>query len=275
MFRIGEFSRLSRLSIKALRFYDERGLLKPTYVDQTTGYRYYSAALLPRLQRILAFKELGFSLEEIIDLLGGDPQVDRVQTLLRSKREELSKKLEREKSRLVAVDSWLSQIEQTGAVPEYEIVLKQVAPRLVASVRDSLAAYADAEELFNELRRYLKRQGAALERGAIWRSCAAMRQSIDCEAVIFLREPATGNERIQVYELPELFVASITHLGSDGDSEQAYCAARSWIKSQGYMRAGAPREIYWQGGVEENDESAVTEIQYPVIPPLSDGSAEH
>ena len=71
MFRIGDFARLSQVSVKTLRFYDEVGLLKPTFVDGATGYRYYSADLLPRLNRILALKDLGFSLEQIEVVLSG------------------------------------------------------------------------------------------------------------------------------------------------------------------------------------------------------------
>ena len=72
MIRIGDFSKLSRVSIKALRLYDEMGLLKPVDVDRFTGYRYYEFDQLPRLYRILALKDLGFSLEEIGRLLEGN-----------------------------------------------------------------------------------------------------------------------------------------------------------------------------------------------------------
>ena len=63
--RIGDFSKLSRVSIKALRYYDQMGMLKPIDVDRSTGYRSYSVSQLPRLNRILALKDLGLSLEQI------------------------------------------------------------------------------------------------------------------------------------------------------------------------------------------------------------------
>jgi DNA-binding transcriptional MerR regulator len=65
MLKIGHFSKLSHVTVKALRLYDQLGLLKPSHVDHFTGYRYYLADQLPRLNRILAFKDLGFSLEQI------------------------------------------------------------------------------------------------------------------------------------------------------------------------------------------------------------------
>jgi DNA-binding transcriptional MerR regulator len=186
MFRIGDFSRLTDVSVKALRYYDEVGLLKPTYVDRDTRYRYYSAALLPRLNRILAF-----------------------------------------------------------------------------------------DELFDELHRRLKHRGASFERGAIWHTCAGQRRDIDCEAILFLREPAPVAGRAKVYELPGAYVACVIHQGSDETCERAYVAARSWIKSHGFAIAGPNRELYWQGAVEQGAGSSVTEIQYPIIHTSLAGSAGH
>jgi effector-binding domain-containing protein len=230
---------------------------------------------LPRLNRILAFKELGFSLIEINHLLEGDLPVDRARELLQNRRAELEHRIEREQERLVEVEAWLAQIEQAGRVPDYEVTIKRVAPRLVASVRDSLSSYADADELFDELLGHLKHRGAPLERGAIWHTCAGRKKSIECEAIVFLREPVRGNGRVQVYELPGASAACVIHQGSDETCERAYIAARSWIESHGCTFAGPNRELYWHGRVAQNDGSGVTEIQYPIIYPPSAGSAGH
>jgi len=275
MFRIGDFSKLTQVSVKALRFYDEVGLLKPTYVDSDTGYRYYSATLLPRLNRILAFKELGLSLGEIVHLLEGDLPVDRVRESLQNRRTELARRIERERAQLAEVESWLALIEQAGRVPDYEITIKRVAPRLVASVRDTLSSYADADELFDELHSHFKQGGAPLARGAVWHTCANQRRSIDCEAIVFLREPVRSNGRAQVYELPGASGACVIHQGGDETCERAHLAARLWIKSHGYAIAGPNRELYWQGDVAQDGGSGVTEIQYPIIHAPSAGSAGH
>jgi DNA-binding transcriptional MerR regulator len=275
MFRIGDFSKLSQVSVKALRFYDEVGLLKPTYVDRLTGYRYYSATLLPRLNRIMAFKELGFSLEEIARLLDGDLPVDRVRESLQSRREQLTRRIERERAQLAEVEAWLQEIEQAGRVPKYEITVKRVAPRLVASVRDTLSSYEDAEALFDELYSHLGQRVAQFERGAIWHTCAGQRQSIECEALVFLRAPTPVGGRARVYELPSATLACVIHQGSDESCEQAYRAARSWITAHGHTVAGPNREVYWRGGHAQDDGSGVTEIQYPIISPPSTGSTGH
>jgi DNA-binding transcriptional MerR regulator len=88
MIKIGDFSKLSLVSIKTLRYYDEMGLLKPVHVDQFTGYRYYSADQLSRLHRILALKDLGFSLEQIARVLNEGVSAEQLRGMLRLRQAE-------------------------------------------------------------------------------------------------------------------------------------------------------------------------------------------
>jgi DNA-binding transcriptional MerR regulator len=110
MFKIGDFSKLSRVSIKALRLYDEMRLLKPIQVDQFTSYRYYCASQLPRLNRILAFKDLGFSLEQILKLLDEDLSLAEIRGMLRLKQAELQNYIETEQARL-ANESYITEVQ--------------------------------------------------------------------------------------------------------------------------------------------------------------------
>ena len=100
MFRIGEFSRLSRVSVRMLRHYDQLGLLKPSQTDRLTNYRYYSAEQLPRLNRILALQDLGFSLEQIRSMLEADLPVDEVRGMLRLKGAEVEQAIQAGQERL-------------------------------------------------------------------------------------------------------------------------------------------------------------------------------
>src|SRR5512143_3025631 len=112
MIRIGDFSKLSRVSIKTLRFYDEMGLLKPIEVDRFTGYRYYEFDQLPRLYRILALKDLGFSLEEIGRLFEGDLPTEQMRGMLKLRQAEIRQQVAEEAERLERVEYRLRQIEQ-------------------------------------------------------------------------------------------------------------------------------------------------------------------
>jgi DNA-binding transcriptional MerR regulator len=265
MLTIGAFSRMSHVSIKALRFYDQIGLLRPTHVDAESGYRYYAASLLPRLNRILFLKELGFSLDEIRLLLNGHLSPASVCRMLRQQLKGSEERIQYEQRRLAQVQTWLAQLECSGRFPDYEVTIKQVAPRWVASMRSPLDSYADAEDLFIELDACLDRRGMTPQHGAIWHACNGQGQQIDCEALVFLHEPLTASNRVQVYELPAASVASVIHQGSDETCSQAYLAARSWIESQGHTIAGPNRELYWHDDPEPDGESSVTEIQFPIL----------
>jgi len=276
MFRIGDFSSLSQVSIKALRFYDEVGLLKPTFVDGATGYRYYSPNLLPRLNRILVFKELGFSLDEIALLLQDDLNPDQLRQALRKKRNDLSRRIAKEQSRLAQVESWLMQIEREGShVPNYEITLRELAPQWVASRRDRLASYDQASELFTELNRYLKRHNANGRHAARWHVCAGQGKQIDCEALVLLSRPVPESKRIAIYELPGGANACVIHEGTEETIPEAYVAAHSWIKSNGFKVDGPPFELYWQDNIVNPDVSGVTEIRYPILKLPASASVGH
>jgi DNA-binding transcriptional MerR regulator len=267
MLRIGDFARLSQTTVKALRFYDEIGLLKPTSVDRTTGYRYYAPHLLTRLNRILALKELGFSLAEVAALVQTDLSDEQVRHSLVRKRAELSQRITREQAQLAQVDAWLQQLRGSagagsGAAADPLVVLKQTPVQLVASVRAVLASYDEAEELFNELQHHLRRHQRSGQRAAIWHACAHSGAQIDCEVLIWLNQRVPEKGRVRVYELPASTAASVIHQGEDETIEQSYRVARRWIKAQGYTLAGPNREVYWP---EAHAQASLTEIQYPVL----------
>jgi DNA-binding transcriptional MerR regulator len=119
MIRIGDFSRISQTPVSTLRYYDEVGLLKPVEVDHFTGYRYYAFDQLARLHRILALKDLGFSLDEIIRLLADDLPAQQVHGMLLCKRADLREQVQDNHERLERVDAWLKQIEKENNMTAY------------------------------------------------------------------------------------------------------------------------------------------------------------
>ena len=162
MIRIGDFSKLSRVSVKTLRFYDEMGLLKPIEVDRFTGYRYYEFDQLPRLHRILALKDLGFSLEEIGHLLEEDLSAEQMRGMLKLRQAEIRQRVEEEAGRLERVELWLRQIEQEDSMSKYDVVIKKVEPIKVASVRGVVPTPPDQRSLRDQLMGYLNQQGTRM-----------------------------------------------------------------------------------------------------------------
>src|SRR5579871_4026523 len=138
MFRIGEFSLIAQVSGRLLRYYDEIGLLRPEFTDPQTGYRYYSASQLPRLNRILVLKELGLSLEQIAQFLEQGVSVDDIHEMLTLRKAEIERSLQEEAARLRMVESRLQQIDVHGQIQEPDVVLKSVPAQQFLSIREVL-----------------------------------------------------------------------------------------------------------------------------------------
>lgn len=262
MLSIGEFSKLSRVSIKTLRYYHEIGLMNPEHIDRSTGYRYYSASQVTQVQRILAFKQMGFSLDEIEALLVQRPSPREISDRLSRKRTELESRIIEELDQIRLIDQAVNQIAATGMMPADTVTVKQIPTQLVASLRDTVRSYDDATALFDELVDYVKRRGVSGTLGAIWHRCGSPVSGPDCEALVVLKKKIPGNKRIAVYELSGTTVVSAIHEG-DAGVLASYSSANKWIAASNWKRCGPNREIYLKGGYSE-DSSAVMEIQFPV-----------
>jgi DNA-binding transcriptional MerR regulator len=265
MLRIGAFSKLAHTSIKTLRFYEAQGLLRPVHVDGPSGYRYYTADQIGDLRLILRLKGLGFSLAEIRDALKRRPDTIGLHNSLLEKREALVRQARETQSRIAGIDRWTQQIREGGSGSPYAITLKQIGPHAIASIRVSIDQYADAADLFQELHYSLKRRNDPGDpRAAIWHTCGDSRGPIDCEVFAVARRPPIGGGRLRVQERPTTLVACVVHQGELGSSPSPYVAARLWIASHGYRIIGSKRELYWQGDLDANRSSDVTEIQFPI-----------
>jgi DNA-binding transcriptional MerR regulator len=275
MLRIGVFARLSQVTVKALRFYDEIGLLKPTYVDRVTGYRYYAPQLLSRLNKIQVFKEIGFSLAEISSMLQTDLSDEQVHSLLQSKRVELSQQIALAQVQLAQVDAWLQQLPAPVKRVESPIMLKQTDPQMVASLRATIDTYEEAYELFDELQHYLGRYQRTGQRATIWHACGKRSSQIDCEALILLNQRVPESKWVRVYELPTSTAASVVHQGSDDTIEESYRAVRHWVKAQGYTLVGPNREVYWPEAHAQAGTADLTEIQFPISIARKAGTADN
>ena len=155
MIRIGDFSKLSRVSIKTLRYYDDMHLLEPIHVDEWTGYRYYAFEQLARLNRILALKDLGFSLAEIAQLLDENVSLEQLRGMLRVRQSEVQQRVQEEQERLEKIETRLRQIEMESKMSHYDVVIKSVDPLTIAYVQDVIPSYNQQAALWNALEDYL------------------------------------------------------------------------------------------------------------------------
>ena len=126
MLKIGEFSKLSRVTVKTLHHYDELDLLKPISVDPLTSYRYYNVDQLLRVHRIIALKELGLSLEQIKLMLEDDIPIEQMRGMLYLKQAESQQRMRAEQERLQQIEFRLRMIDMEGQMPKLDVVIKEI-----------------------------------------------------------------------------------------------------------------------------------------------------
>jgi effector-binding domain-containing protein len=268
MIRIGDFSKLSRVSIKTLRYYDEMGLLKPVEVDRFTGYRYYAYHQLARLNRILALKDLGFSLGEVDRLLDDGMSADQLRGMMKLREAQIRQQVQEEAERLERVEARLRQIEQEDEMPKYEVVIKDVEILKVAAARGVVPTPPDQGSLWNELEGYLAMQhirpsGTCL---SLYHDDEYKERDWDIEVCepVEAEVPETG--RVKVRTLPAARVACTIHNGPFTTISEAYNAIGRWLDENSYRVVGPVREVYLRPAEDgsQTDPDTVTEIQFPV-----------
>jgi effector-binding domain-containing protein len=265
--QIGDFSKLSMVSVKALRYYDEIGLLKPERVDQFTGYRHYSAVQLSKLNRIIALKAMGLSLDEVAKLLRDDVPTASILDLLHAKQAEIKQRLGEEAARLTRVEEWLKEAEKEGKMPDFHIVIKKVKPQKVLSIRRVLASYSRISELFNAIGPYLGQVHAPVKGApfAIYHDHEFKEGDVDVELAFPLWKDVKATGEFKSYELPGYdVVATLVYKGPFEGISEPYNALMKWVEANGYHIAGPNREVYMSDPAKTKPEDYVTEIQMPV-----------
>jgi len=273
MLKIGVLAQISRVSIKMLRHYDEMGLLRPVFVDDSSGYRYYSLEQLPQAHRIIALKDLGFSLEQIALLLIRKLPPEQLRRILSQKQEELSQQVREDQARLERVEARLRQIDQEGKMSDYEVVLKKIEPMLIAGISEVVPEGEQVTpvyyRIFTEFFEYVSEQGIDMSGRQL-----SVDTCLDCgwkvndaevtiEAAVQLDQPSPETERVHVHTLPAVEVMACTiHHGDYDLLNQAYEALLRWTEANGYEVDGTNRHLYLQTG--DTAEDNITEVQFPV-----------
>ena len=282
MLRIGEFAWLAQVTVETLRHYDRLGLLKPDHLDRFTGYRYYALDQLPRLNRILALKDLGLSLEEITRMVDRQVRPDEIRSILASQQAALEQEIQQAQRRLARVEARLKQIDMEGKMPEHEVLIKTVEAQWVASRREKITSWDQdvfgptLTRMFDEVGAYLDHLGVECAGAGItlyhesqFVHIGEKHENPDVEAALPIAGPVAESGLVRVRQLPPGEVAYVVHRGSFAGLPLAKQAIFAWIEASSYRRAGAIREVYLHHDSDHqaNEDSPrhVTEVQFPVV----------
>lgn len=278
--RIGEFSALGRVSVRMLRHYEKLGLLRPREVDAWTSYRYYTLDQLPRLNRIIALKELGFSLEQVGGILADDPSAADMRALLGARRAQLAADLEQASRRLAQVDLRLARIKIEGVPPdEAEVVTKSLPAVTVASVRavvpsiECISGYCD--EHFGRLAAWLTERGIAADGLTmnLYHMNEYRETDLDMESALVIDSasaaglPAPGDGIVGVRAIAgEPRAASLVLRSGFTGMEGGVMTLLGWIAASGLTLTGPLREVHLFGHPDlvAPDDPAVLELVVPV-----------
>ncbi|MFB4422692.1 MerR family transcriptional regulator [Streptomyces sp. QL37] len=273
MFTIGDFARHGRVSARTLRHYDAIGLLRPDRTDPATGYRYYGAAQLARLNRIIALKDLGFTLQQVRAVLDERVDADELRGMLRLRRAELEAAMAASAARLAQVEARLRSIESEGHMPDNDVLVKTVPAVRVAELTATAASYQPHDitpviaPLYERLLPLLA--GAGLRPSgpgiARYEDDPAGDGAVTVHAGVAVEAPTgpLGDTGVTVVELPASEAATIVHRGPMDHVLATEQILARWIDDHGRRAAGYAREISLE--CPEDREKWVTELQLPLI----------
>lgn len=274
MFTIGDFAKYGRVSVRMLRHYDALGLLRPARVDPFTGYRFYEAGQLARLNRVIALKELGFSLDQVGTILDERVGAEELRGMLRLRQAELETAMAAAAGRLTQVEARLRTIESEGSMSTDEIVVKSLPPVRLAELTGTAASYEPQDigpvigPLYEELCRALEDAGVVPSGPGI----ASYEDAPGGAILVHAGLPVAASVRagdlggeVRIVTLPAVErAATVVHRGPmDGVLPTAQALAR-WIDAHGGRSAGYARELTL--ACPEDPDQWVTELQEPLAP---------
>jgi len=268
MFKIGEFSKIAQIPVSQLRYYDEVGLLNPAKIDEWTGYRYYSARQLPDLNRILALKELGLSLDQIRRMLGEEVSLDEIRGMFALRKAQAEQSVRDELLRL-------QQIEDGDSYDNYDIIIKSLPPQPYFSLREMCDSFDAARLLMMEMHRILPAIVGKKNMGhftfIMHSEGYNPEEAIDLEMGFALHQESNATftmangRAMTMRTLPavETMVTAV-RVGLPHTSHPCRAALAGWVETNGYEFDGEGRELFIVPPIPGREQETIMEIQYPV-----------
>lgn len=265
VFTIGQFSKISGLTVKTLRFYHEKGLLVPPCIDDVTGYRYYNGASAERARVISALRELGFSVAEVAEILAHcEDESDLIEYLQRRK-DAIEERIRDARQVLVRLDTIISNEREARMMAENatnQVEEKTLEPMLIAGVRMK-GKYCDCGNGFAKLGRAVGRYACGKPMN-LYYDGEYREDDADMEPCFPVRAAAKESPGISIRELPGGRCAALLHRGPYDELGRSYEKLFAYIEQKGYKTLLPSREVYLKGPgmiFRGNPKKYLTEIQ--------------
>ena len=272
MFRIGEFSKMARVSARMLRYYDQCGLLCPAETDRFTGYRLYSAGQMPRLGRIVALRDMGFGVEEIKAILPRFDDTAFLQEALSRKAHEVEQSIADERQKLINIAAMRGQLRKESNMI-YEVELKTLPALPVVSLREVVPTYHHEAALWEKLGQFMIERNIPYEEKlchTLFHDNEYKDNDVDIEVTVELAQDwpqgQAGQNGVVFRELEAIpSAATIRFSGPYEGTNTAMQKLAAWIEQNGYTIDGITRSLMIVSpGCGVPSEEYLTELQVPV-----------
>ncbi|MBP1903776.1 DNA-binding transcriptional MerR regulator [Paenibacillus turicensis] len=288
MFQIGQFSKLTQVTIRMLRYYDEMGLLKPATINQQSGYRLYAAAQIPTLNKIVYLRDCGFNVSEIATALSlnnitKDESLDQSleqpvdQSLiehLERKRLEVEQIIEVEQEKLRKIEMAKKEIFNSNGNMHYQVSMKSIPSYSVLSLRKTMPDYYAEGQMWEELSSFAAKENLQFSQNtatfSIYHDLEYKEQNVDIELCVPVKNFGLHKDKGDfTYRTTEPIpnMASTMVYGDFSNVAGAYISFAQWLEQNSqYLMLGPTRQIVHYGPWNEsNPENYVTEIQIPLL----------
>jgi len=266
LLQIGEFARLTGLTVRNVRYYGDLGLLPPGEIDSATGYRRYRIDQVERAAQLVSLKEIGLALDEIRLVL--DDQLDDLgfRNLLAARVTELEREAGGLAEQLQRARAQLRQLDTRLDSPMRDVTVKTTEPTTIAFVRAQIGGVAEIAPLFPKLFGVVDPANASGPGGNIYHYFSDDGSSIDVEAVIQVPAGYQAASPADVRVIEATQVASLMHHGSFNRLHEAHAELLAWVDANDYTVSGPAYEwnLVCTPPVTQDNESYVTEIQVEV-----------
>ncbi len=279
MFTVGDFARLAQVSKRLLRYYDEIDLFKPCHIDPSSGYRLYSVEQMAELNRIIALKDLGLSLDQIRGVLSDNISTDQLEGMLMLKKAELEQTLMAELRRIRKIENRIYAIRTDEADEPLDVVLKEVPTETTVGVRCRVDDFEGAVDVIDAIKRTIP---ARVRDGRFYCICLGDHHAetdLDMEFGVITSTPLKSKAlllpnglQLEQRELTGANIMATTIVkGGLTTIHRGYAAILRWLGEHSYRLNGTPREIVLQPAQSPDVHDLITEIQFPVeaIPNLN------
>lgn len=270
IFKIGEFSKLTQVSIRMLRYYDETGLLKPAQIDKFTGYRLYSVDQIPLLHKIIFLRDSGFQVSEIVTILSNGSKDFIVRQLI-DKQNEIQTIIKEEQERVSKIEAAINEIQIEQNSMHYDVTIKKVPSYPVISLRKRIPSYFSEGMLWQELTELIEKEKINIPfhtlNFAIYHDTEYKDADVDVEVCATISDPDRYRNSFFYRETEEVeSMACLMVYGPFENIGPAFESFACWLAEHNqYKMIGLNRQICHRGPWnEENPDHYLTEIQIPV-----------